>query len=143
MVAYCVTGPGGLALRPQLWRAATLNVKHKRGSIAVQANFRFLFVWAQMGFLQEGLFTVRRHADLWSSVSPGQSSYNRGTEDPILLLHELTACRVSLGLSLWYAMGDYVRAFPRTIRADLFDLVSQDRKLTSGALALMGDFLEK
>ena len=95
-----------------------------------------------MGLLQEGLITVRCHDTLWSSISVGQSRYNQGTEDPILLLHELTACRISLSLGTWLAMGDFARAFPRTDRSDLLDLVADDGNITSGVLALLGDMLK-
>ena len=104
-------------------------------------NFRFLFVRAQMGLLQEGLLTRRLCPALRAEITAGQSGYVRGTEDPHLLLFELQSIRVALGMCLWATFGDYVKAFPRTWRADLLDMVLSDGHTHGGAMALLGDML--
>jgi hypothetical protein len=92
-----------------------------------------------MGLLQEGIHKERIFPEIVAEITPGQSGYIRGTDDAILLLHEVLALRYSLGLATWYILGDFERAFPRVWRSDLLDMLGDDGRITGGALALIGD----
>ena len=58
-------------------------------------------------------------------------------KDAHLLLHETTAVLQLSGRCLWQAMGDFVKAFPQTWRADLLLLLSDGPGVRGGALVLL------
>ena len=137
-----ITGPGGLAIRPDLWRLATLLAIHKRGPPDQMDNFRLIFVKIQMGLLQETILSRRLSPPVRVHLAAGQSGYIRGTEDPILLLHELCSLRLRLNLCTWYSLGDFQKAFPRVWRADLLNLAHGVPEFRDGAYALLADILK-
>ena len=74
-------GPSALAVRPALWRLASLFVLYKRGDPALPENFRMLFVKTQMGLLQEGILFNRLAPSIRSCCLMPQSAYTRSVDD--------------------------------------------------------------
>ena len=138
-----LTGPGAMALRPNLWRYNTLLALLKKGDRFDITNYRLIFVKIQMGLLQEALLTRRLLPAVRLRLRPGQSGYARGVEDPILLLHEICATRLTASLCTWYAMGDFVKAFPRVWREDLLTIMRGVTTCSGGTFALLADILQK
>ena len=65
-------GPGGLAVRPYLWRLAAMVALFKKGNAAAIPSFRLIMVESQLGLLQEGLLLRRDSYRLtWPRRSTG------------------------------------------------------------------------
>ena len=79
--------PAWLRCSWALLKLAGMDTKHKRNSSLMIANFRCLSVKVQMGLLQEKLLTKTISDPLLADITPGQSGYSRGCEDPHLFLH--------------------------------------------------------
>ena len=134
-----LTGPGLLACRPSLWRAACLDTVYKSGPCAFPNSFRLLSVRVQMGLLQEAVLAARIKPQVRACLTTGQSGYVRDVEDPLLALHELLVAQSSLGRSLWICFADFVKAFPRTDRSDLLTLLYSRTRIRGGAWSLLED----
>ena len=58
-----------------------------------------------------------------------------------MLLHEIMAGALALGLCIWLLLGDFEKAFPKTWGNDLLSLVGSIGGVTGGAFAsLCGTF---
>ena len=55
-----LTGPGGWALRPSLWKWVSLGTTLKGGDPSEMENWRLLFIRCQMGLLQEAVLANRK-----------------------------------------------------------------------------------
>lgn len=134
----CLVGPASLACRPSLWRGALMWALWKRGDPRSLESFRLIMVKSQMGLLQEGLLTQRLTLPLRSALTPGQSGYARGVEDPHLLLHELVTESLAAHRCLWHLPADSVKAFPNTLREDLLVRLARNAKASAGAFLRCG-----
>ena len=136
-------GPSGAAHRPSLWRAAALCPLHKKGSAAEISSFRLIFNKAQMGLVQEALFTQRWLLRVRSFVMPCQSGYVRGADDAWLLLHETCAEALSQHRPIWLVLGDFRKAFPSVIREDLLHSLADGPGVSGDSLLLCASILKQ
>eukprot|EP00973_Karenia_brevis_P042772 5919973-Karenia_brevis.AAC.1 len=90
-------GPHRLACRPRLWRLSLMVALYKRGDIRLTTSFRLIMVKQQMGLIQECVLATRLAPVVRAALTPGQSGYVRGVEDPHLLLHEVVATALAQG----------------------------------------------
>ena len=132
-----LTGPSRLACRPYLWRLALMVALYKKGNPRLQGSYRLIMVKAQLGLLQESVLTGRIAAPLQSSLTPGQSGYIRGCEDPQLVLHEIVATCISENRSIWVVFGDFRKAYPNTWRNLLLTKVAANVQLPPGEMTLL------
>ena len=132
-------GPKHLGRRPAPWRQALMVALYKKGSQASIDSYRLIMVRSQLGLLQEGIVTNRIAQHVRASLTEGQSGFVRGCEDPQLLLHEIMADALSLGLCLWMLMGDFQKAFPKTWRHDLLSIIGA-RDVDGGMFACLCNF---
>ena len=136
-----LTGPGCLALKPDLWRRSLVVPKHKQGFLALASNWRFLEVRSQIALLHESVFINRLRPLLTNALVPGQSGYVRDVSDAHLLLHEVVTTRLNMGLPTLPVFGDLAKAFPRTWRDDFLTQISLQSNLQHGGRALLADIL--
>ena len=91
-----------------------------------------------MGLLQEGILTNRIAEAVRGRLSPAQSGYTRGCEDPQLLMHELCAWSLAQLLCMWCLLRDFEKAFPKVWRDDLAVLLGSGGGMKYTALAMAG-----
>ena len=96
-----------------------------------------------MGLLQEAVLATRIKPHIHGHLCPGQSGYVRDVEDPMLVLFELIVTQAQMGRLLWLCFGDFVKAFPRTSRADLLALLYSGPRIRHGAFALLEDIMSR
>ena len=137
-----LVGPGALARRPRSWRGSLLYARYKKGDEASPLSFRYIFVKIQFGLLQEGMLAARIAPRLRRSLEAGQSGFVRGTEDPHLAVHEISAAALAQGRCVWTLMGDFVKAFPKTWRELVLFIMSQEAGIDGGCLASLCSILE-
>lgn len=94
-----------------------------------------------MGLLQEAVLAARVKPNIHDHLCPGQSGYMRDVEDPMLVLFELVMAQAHMGRLLWLCFGDFVKAFPRTCRADLLSMLYSGPGIRNGAFALLDDIM--
>ena len=136
-------GPGGLALRPRLWRGANAVTRYKEGPPDEGESYRLIMVRAQLGLLQEGLLFQRLQGPLRDRITQGQSGYIRDVGDAHLLLHELTAAAIQARKTIIAVFGDLQKAFPRTWREGLLLNLHEFGGVRDGAFALLRSILEE
>ena len=124
-VLQALAGPGHWAIRPYRWRWVWLGFALKAGAESNIDNWRFLFVRSQMGLLQEGVLAQRLRPEVWKTLHPCQSGYQPGVGDARLVLNELVASYLSAGRCLFIIMGDFKKAFRRTWRKDLLEIIGK------------------
>ena len=134
-----LAGPGMLALRATLWRLAFLWPIYKKGSAGTMEAFRRIWVRSQMGLLQEGLFSLSCKAQIVGSLTRGQSGYIRDVADAHLLLDGILSYRRQFKLPLYMLLGDFVKAFPRVLRDDLFLLLNRQTGMRGDHFLLLVD----
>ena len=94
----------------------------------------------QFALLQEALLSLRIRKLIAESLTPGQSGYLRGVEDPHLLFHEITEIFGARGRRFVAVMGDFDKAFPRCGREDVLLLLEfRVPKAKGSVFALMHD----
>ena len=108
-----VCGPGALAKRPMLWKESCLMPSYKRGNPDENTAYRLIYVMVHLALLQEVVMAKRLSNQIIASITPGQSGYTRGVDDPHILLHEVCAMASQQLRSVWLILGDFVGAFPR------------------------------
>ena len=138
-----LAGPGACAHRPTVWRWAVMMALYKKGCPLHFGSWRKIFIKSQLGLFQEKLLCARLRPDVFSDIYEGQSGFWLGVEAPQLLLFEITALAVSLGLPLWAIFGDFLKAFPKTWRELAVCIVAERRSVSHGALALLGSILQE
>ena len=136
-----LAGPGSWALRPSLWRWASLGTTYKKGDVHDCSSWRLLFIRSQMGLLQEGLLAIHLRPAIWGSLCEGQSGYMRSTDDPLMVLHDLSMDALSCGRCFFAVLGDFEKAFPSTWREDILCLAAKCPGVAGGVLHLLGDAL--
>jgi len=138
-----IAGPGCLALRPRLWRQALMVALFKRGDALLMESFRLIMVKDQMGLIQESIIAARLTVKVRFSLTPGQSGYERGVDDPQMLLIEVWSEAHGQKRCVWVLLGDFKQAFPRTWRGDLLCILADNAGIHGGMLSLMGEILRK
>ena len=137
-----LAGPSRWALRPSLWRWASLGTTYKKGVVHDFSSWRLLFIKSQMGLLQEGILAIRLRPAVWGSLQNGQSGYMRGVDDPLLVLHDLAQITVHQNRCFYAVMGDFEKAFPSVWREDVLSLAAECPGVSGGVLHLLGDILD-
>jgi hypothetical protein len=141
-LSQAIVGPGCFAARPCLWRARLMCPKHKSGSLLLVDNWRQLEICSQFGLLQESLLVDRLKPVVRPYVEQCQSGYVRDVSDAHLLSHEMMASAMGQCRPIWCVPADVWKAFPRTWRADLMDILMSGPRVRAGAAAMTGSILE-
>ena len=134
-------GPGGLAIRPSLWRWSVMHTVFKRGDARCTESFRLTYARVQLGLLQEGILTRQITPKVRRSLVQVQSGYERGVEVAHTLLLSVSEEARVLKRRLWAALADFVKAFPRTRRNDIFVMLESVANIRGGAYLLLHDML--
>ena len=95
-----------------------------------------------MGLLQEGLLAGRIPPSVRRGLRTAQSGFVRGTEDPQLVIHEISAAALPQGLCIWMFLGDFIKAFPKTWRGLLVVLLAERGGVAGGCMASLCSVME-